>query len=157
LILIVRDITLEKENQRKIAFLAYHDTLTNLPNRRVFYEKFEEVLDHAKVNKLKLAVALFDLDYFKKINDQYGHHVGDQALMHLADQIRSVITPPDLAVRLGGDEFAVLILSEHSPESISDKFDQLRFALETNKLIVEGEHIPIRLSIGVSFFPDNGI
>lgn len=156
LILIVRDITSEKENERKISFLAYHDTLTHLPNRRVFYKELEDAILDAKLNDKKLAVALFDLDHFKEINDQYGHHVGDEALVHLANQIRKVMTPPDLAVRLGGDEFAVLFTSADSPELIKEKFNELRSLLEENKLIVDDQHIPLHLSIGISFFPENG-
>lgn len=156
LILIVRDITKQKEDQRKIAYLAYHDTLTHLPNRRYFYEKFDEILLEATRSGKKLAVAIIDLDGFKEINDKYGHLIGDQALLHLAEHIRSVFHPPDLAVRLGGDEFAVLFPSVDSKAPLDEKFARLRAMLEANKLIVENDAITIHLSIGVSFYPDHG-
>ncbi|WP_438351066.1 sensor domain-containing diguanylate cyclase [Paenibacillus sp. FA6] len=159
LILIMRDVTKQKVDQREITFLAYHDPLTRLPNRRYFYETLDAAILDAGNNHHKLAIVMFDLDYFKNINDKYGHHVGDQALMHVADLIRKVIHLDGMAARLGGDEFAFFLTTVFSAEmdKVQEKIDQFRRLLEENKMFVLDEHVPIQLSIGVSFYPDNGL
>lgn len=156
LIIIMRDVTIQKENQREITFLAYHDALTRLPNRRYFHEKMEAALEDATRNSDKLAVVLFDLDCFKEINDKYGHHVGDRVLLHVADVLRESISPYGTTARHGGDEFVFFLHPAVSAAMVEEKIRQLQHALDHRKLIVEGEHIPVRLSIGASLFPDNG-
>ncbi|WEK55786.1 MAG: sensor domain-containing diguanylate cyclase [Candidatus Cohnella colombiensis] len=157
LILIVRDITVQMENQREITFLAYHDVLTRLPNRRLFFEQLDVALVNASHNRQQLAVVMFDLDNFKLINDKYGHQIGDRVLVHVADVIRKVIESEGVAARLGGDEFIFFLHPVYSIQSIKEKINLLQQYLQDHKFIVENEPIPIHLSIGVSCYPDQGL
>ncbi|WP_135556336.1 sensor domain-containing diguanylate cyclase [Paenibacillus cymbidii] len=157
LILIVRDVTQEKKNQREVTFLAYHDPLTRLPNRRYFNESLNAAIEGAERHGHKLAVVLFDIDRFKELNDKYGHAVGDQALSHLASIVREAMPQGGMAARLGGDEFVLFLQPVASAQAVKELIQRLQRELETNKLIVDGEWIPIRLSIGASFYPGNGL
>lgn len=157
LILIVRDVTQQKINQREVTFLAYHDPLTRLPNRRYFNESLKTAIAEAERHGTKLAIVLFDLDRFKDLNDKYGHAVGDRALSHLAAIVREAMPAGGMAARLGGDEFVSFLYPVPSAQAVKELIQRLQQELETNKLIVDGEWIPIRLSIGASFYPDNGL
>ncbi|RIE04734.1 GGDEF domain-containing protein [Cohnella faecalis] len=157
LILIVRDVTAQKENQREITFLAYHDPLTRLPNRRYFYEKLEAALKDADNQSHKLAVVLFDLDHFKEINDRYGHQIGDKVLLHVANIVREIVSSQGMAARLGGDEFVFFLHPVASENLVLELIHRLRQVIERNKLLVDNEAIPITLSIGASFYPVNGV
>ncbi len=157
LILIMRDVTSEKESQREVAYLAYHDTLTRLPNRRYFLDKLDAAIQASEAQRERLAVVLFDLDYFKELNDSHGHLIGDQALIHVADRIRSVIDPAvGTAARLGGDEFVFFLHPVRSVETVEATILRLQQAMRDNPFLVGGETVPIGLSIGVSICPNDG-
>ncbi len=158
LILIVRDVTAEKTSQREVAYLAYHDTLTRLPNRRYFLDKLDAAIQAADRQQERLAVVLFDLDYFKELNDSHGHLVGDQALVHVADRIRSVIDPAiGTAARLGGDEFVFFLHPIPSVETVEATIMRLQQAMRDNPFLVRGKTVPIGLSIGVCICPNDGM
>ncbi len=157
MILIVRDVTTEKMNQREITFLAYHDALTRLPNRRSFLEKLDMAIQEARERRQKLAVILFDVDYFKGINDKFGHFTGDQALLLLADQLRSVIQPGSgMAARLGGDEFIFYLHPVASISHVEAVIRKLQDALEEATMLVGEDRLSVRISLGASIYPDNG-
>jgi diguanylate cyclase (GGDEF)-like protein len=156
IILILRDITQQKMSQREVTFLAYHDSLTRLPNRRYFYEQLEAAINSAGIQHNALAVVLIDLDRFKDINDTYGHHAGDQVLLHVANLIRETASHHGMAARLGGDEFVFFIHPAASVPFVEEIIHNLQAALAQNKLIYEQETIAIEMSIGASFFPENG-
>ena len=155
LILIMRDVTAQVASQRELVFMAYHDMLTKLPNRKHFFEQLDMALNDAEATGQRLAVMLFDLDLFKEINDRYGHLAGDQALIQVADSIRSILTGDDFAARLGGDEF-IIFFRFASEERVKEKIDELRKHLAENPLIVGEECHPLQISIGVSFYPEHG-
>ncbi|TVY02327.1 sensor domain-containing protein [Cohnella terricola] len=157
MILILRDVTMQMENQREIAFLAYHDPLTRLPNRRYFYENLEAIIDDARSHHHKLALVLIDLDYFKDINDKYGHQVGDEVLLYVADVLRETTSNHGMAARLGGDEFVISIHRASSIQFVESIIHTLQLKLAVFKPIDAQEPIPLGMSIGVSFFPDNGL
>ncbi|WP_239614317.1 sensor domain-containing protein [Cohnella mopanensis] len=156
IILILRDITKQKEDQREITFLAYHDPLTRLPNRRYFYDNLESAIQEAGNLQHKLAVVLIDLDYFKEINDKYGHQFGDQVLMHVANRIQETIAPDGMAARLGGDEFVFFIPSVTSMLQVESMIHHLQNSLEQHELLHAQHPISLSMSIGASLFPDNG-
>lgn len=156
LILIIRDITAQVASQRELVFMAYHDMLTKLPNRKHFFEKLNQALIDAGKSGQRLAVMMFDLDHFKEINDKYGHSTGDRALMQVADSIRTILTSDDFAARFGGDEFIIYFRSAASEEQVIDKIEQLRQHLAENPLIANEERHPLHISIGVSFYPQHG-
>jgi diguanylate cyclase (GGDEF)-like protein len=156
IILILRDVTRQKENEREITFLAYHDPLTRLPNRRYFYDKLETAIDDARVNGDRLAVVLIDLDYFKEINDKYGHKAGDEVLVQVAKIIRRTINGQGTAARLGGDEFVFFLHSVPSVRMVQDTITKLQSELAQAKLSHKEEPVRLGLSIGASFYPEHG-
>lgn len=102
-----------REINKKLEALSITDQLTDLYNRRFFEDTFDIELKKAKRNKTLLNVVLFDIDYFKKLNDTYGHHVGDEALIKVSECIKRVCKRPnDFAFRIGGEEFTILITNE---------------------------------------------
>jgi diguanylate cyclase (GGDEF)-like protein len=155
LILIIRDVTAQVADRRELEFIAYHDMLTKLPNRKHFFEQLNKALVDAGETGRRLAVMLFDLDRFKEINDKYGHLAGDQALVQVADSIRVILTEDEFAARLGGDEFIIFFRSA-SEERVEEKIGRLRRHLAGNPLVVDGVRHPLHISIGVSFFPEHG-
>lgn len=156
LILIVRDVTAQVAGQRELEFMAYHDTLTRLPNRKYFFERLNVASADARRNGESLAVMMFDLDLFKEINDQFGHAAGDQALVHVADAVRTILTDDDFAARFGGDEFIICLRSAVTKDQVKQKIGQLHKQLADHPLIVDGERLPVAVSIGISFFPGDG-
>lgn len=104
-----REIMQRKALEKRLKHLAYHDTLTDLPNRRYFLAYLEEAIEEMRHEKEQLGVLALDVDRFKQINDTFGHDVGDELLRQLARRLTSVLRKQDMVARLGGDEFAVLI------------------------------------------------
>ncbi|WP_219835632.1 GGDEF domain-containing protein [Paenibacillus sp. R14(2021)] len=155
-ILIIRDITAQKENQKVITFMAYHDPLTLLPNRRYFYEKFEEAIQDARTHREQLALILIDLDLFKETNDTYGHKAGDEVLKHAAKLIGETAAHQGMAARIGGDEFVFFLSGIASAADVGERLKQLQRRFTDERLLFEGHVIPIGTSIGVSFFPQDG-
>ena len=105
----MRDISERKEVEKAIYQLAFHDSLTNLPNRRSFMNQLRNEVMERKLSRSKLSIFFIDLDNFKSINDQWGHDAGDLVLKEAAKRIQSVIRPTDIAARFGGDEFVVML------------------------------------------------
>src|SRR5690606_33902532 len=109
LTLVMRDITERKRSEQTIHHLAYHDTRTDLPHRRMFMNRiFKEVRQATRPNS-PFAVMFLDLDKLKNVNDSLGHEAGDQVLIEMSKRIQSCIPRNSLAARLGGDEFVVLL------------------------------------------------
>jgi len=102
------DITARKQAEKEIQHLAFHDSLTGLPNRLLFSETLEQVLASFRRDGQSFAVHLLDLDHFKEVNDNLGHPVGDQLLQAVAERISALLRDSDLFARLGGDEFALI-------------------------------------------------
>jgi diguanylate cyclase (GGDEF)-like protein/PAS domain S-box-containing protein len=108
---IARDITERKLAEEQIRNLAFYDTLTKLPNRRMFYDRLKKALAAGKRSNHYGAVLFLDLDHFKQLNDLYGHEAGDFMLIEAARRISSCVREMDTAARFGGDEFMVMILA----------------------------------------------
>jgi diguanylate cyclase (GGDEF)-like protein/PAS domain S-box-containing protein len=106
---VIFDITERKRAEEQVAFLAYHDKLTGLPNRALFEEMLEAALARARRHELGVGVLYLDLDNFKLVNDSLGHHAGDELLKQLADRLRGCTRETDLVARQGGDEFLLLL------------------------------------------------
>ncbi|MHA6481754.1 GGDEF domain-containing protein [Paenibacillus sp. strain BS8-2] len=160
MIVIVRDVTEQKESQEAIRFLAYHDPLTRLPNRRYFYESFHEALHEAETaepDNLNLTVILIDLDDFKQTNDRYGHEAGDEVLRHISRMIGEAAALDGMAARLGGDEFVLFLRHAPSTEYAKKIVDRLRRRVAEDPPVYKGQPISSGLSIGMSVFPDDGV
>ncbi|OHV07508.1 sensor domain-containing diguanylate cyclase [Kushneria phosphatilytica] len=135
---------LEQANQR-LQLFARTDALTGLPNRRAFDEALERECARTQRTGETLSIIIIDLDYFKRINDRYGHGIGDEVLVKLADVLRSVVRRSDLAARLGGEEFVVL-LPETTAAAGTRLAERLRLALHA--VTWPGE--PVTASFGVA-------
>lgn len=135
---------------------ATHDQLTGLLNRRTFDEQLHGELLRADRNGDPFAVAMLDVDHFKRVNDQYGHYAGDEALKVVAQVIRETLRQTDLVGRWGGEEFALAFPSERFASS-SVMLERLRAALETRVTeLPNGARIKLTLSAGVAFSPEDG-
>ncbi|TFD96608.1 sensor domain-containing diguanylate cyclase [Jeotgalibacillus sp. R-1-5s-1] len=150
LMLIIRDVHSFKEAEQTIRFLAYHDPLTKLANRRSFYERSDKELG---LNEQR-AFLILDLDGFKGVNDTYGHQVGDDFLVHVGRLFESVVGEKGLAARVGGDEFYAF-LAYQNDEDLHHQLRLMRRVFNEEPLELGGEFLPIRFSLGVSRFPED--
>jgi diguanylate cyclase (GGDEF)-like protein len=160
----MQDITQRKEQEMQIRALANYDTLTNLPNRRCFNERFADSIAQAERHGWKLALLFIDLDRFKQVNDTQGHTAGDALLIEVARRLLQSVrqnrtddmeAAEDLVARFGGDEFAVLVnrvIDPAQPEAVARRI--LHFLREP--FIVNGVENFISGSVGISIFPDDG-
>ncbi|GGM38046.1 hypothetical protein GCM10011351_25270 [Paraliobacillus quinghaiensis] len=151
---IAKDMTEQKKMQEKINHMAYYDSLTNLPNRRLLNERLEEVLTESEKNNQSFAVLFIDLDRFKFINDTMGHAIGDQLLKVVAKRLQLSIPDKDMVSRLGGDEFIILLtnVKKEEVDSIAHRIiEQFSLPLDLDS----AEEILISPSIGISLYPDN--
>lgn len=134
---------------------AYHDSLTELPNRRYFNAHFKSVVSLARRNKQSIALMFMDLDGFKLINDQYGHDIGDTTLHHFAKLLKPILRESDFLARLGGDEFAIVIQQNVDRNAIEILVKRIIAGLQ-KPFEVDGHICQLGASIGVSLFPKNG-
>ena len=151
-VVVVRDITARKEAQERETFLALHDTLTQLPNRRFLMEQLGKVLSMARRRKFMVAVLFINLDHFKTVNDSLGHHAGDQLLCDVAERLRQSVRDTDLVARLSGDEFVAVLTDIHTPDDAAMVADKL---IETMRSAFTVGQLPLTMSpsIGISLFP----
>jgi diguanylate cyclase (GGDEF)-like protein len=144
-----------RESQRQLQQIAYCDTLTALPNRRMFMEEFRELLVLAGLQSGRFAVLLIDLDRLKHINDTLGHDVGDALLIEAAIRLQAAVRKSDCVARLGGDEYAVLVTQNPAAADIEAVCKRIvdSFTLE---VVVNGVAVRTSPSIGVAVYPDHG-
>jgi diguanylate cyclase (GGDEF)-like protein len=139
----------------QIEHLAYHDTLTGLPNRQLFLDRLDVAIASAHRSGTQLGVFFLDLDRFKLINDSLGHSVGDKLLQVVARRIRALLRDDDTVTRIGGDEFTILV---PSVEKVEDATIVARRVRETLKhpIVIDGRELFVSASIGVSLYPNDG-
>jgi len=141
--------------QARLAHLAYHDALTDLPNRLLFQEHLEQAIARARRGNQAVAVLFVDLDDFKLVNDSHGHTTGDELLRVVADRLRDAVRATDVVARLGGDEFLVLVADidlEGAAEAAERVAANIRAALSAPVLLALGE-LYTHASIGASLYP----
>ncbi len=148
------DITERRRAQEQIAFLAYHDSLTKLPNRALLDEHLALGLARARRSGASVALLYVDLDDFKAVNDSLGHHAGDELLRRIAVRLRGVVRSTDLLARQGGDEFLILLTDLDSDPRLSAEAvaKQVEAALLEPFSIADAE-FEIGSSIGISIYP----
>lgn len=129
MVMIVRDISLQKDYETKLEFLAYHDPLTGLPNRRFFQESLELALTRYHTHGENFAVLLLDIDKFKGINDKWGHEMGDAVIREFGNRLKAGTYEGDLAARLGGDEFVIFLRRVDSMKSARVVVEKIRRAM----------------------------
>jgi diguanylate cyclase (GGDEF)-like protein/PAS domain S-box-containing protein len=146
---------IERIHEEKIEHLAYHDALTNLPNRALFMDRLGQVLAQGGRENIQAAVLFADLDRFKTINDTLGHVIGDELLRHVATRLREVLREGDTVARLGGDEFVILL------PRIQNARDAAQVATKSVAIMslpfsVHGHELHVSTSLGVSIYPRDG-
>jgi diguanylate cyclase (GGDEF)-like protein/PAS domain S-box-containing protein len=151
-----KNITWQKKAEEKMERLAYHDSLTGLPNRSLFEKRLHELLEESDQQQGKLAVIFIDLDRFKIINESLGHHIGDAVLKHVSKQLRQTTKNHDLLCRFAGDVFALILPSLNKPVEIIDTTDRITEALKM-PIYLDGEEYTVSASIGISIYPDDSI
>ncbi len=157
---LTRKWALSREVRGRLHHLAFYDMLTSLPNRTMLMERLPIILKHAKQNDIQAALLFIDMDNFKLINDSLGHNIGDKLLKAIARRIVFCLRASDVvgrwtAARIGGDEFIVIlpqVASEHAATHVAQRIaDRV-----SRPLILDGHRILVTLSIGVSFYPQDG-
>lgn len=143
------DITEQRFLQEQLKQLAYFDGLTKIYNRTQFLHRGREILSEAQLNPQPVSFILFDIDYFKRINDTYGHDVGDQAIIHVVSVCNRYLRPEMLFARYGGEEF-VIALPNTSLQEAEKLAEQLRVALLNDPLDVKGVPITLTSSFGIA-------
>jgi diguanylate cyclase (GGDEF)-like protein/PAS domain S-box-containing protein len=160
---VIRNVTEDKKakealllERKKFDYLAHHDTLTNLPNRSLFYDRLLQAIENAKHNDSLFALLFIDLDHFKEINDSLGHELGDEVLKIVAIRLKELIKIRDTLARLGGDEFLIIIegLKNHDDASVIAK--QIHEVLSI-PIVIDTHTLYISSSIGISIYPDDGL
>jgi diguanylate cyclase (GGDEF)-like protein/PAS domain S-box-containing protein len=149
------DVTDRRAAEARIAHLAHHDSLTDLPNRSLFHIRLDEALARARRGE---AFALFclDLDHFKFVNDTLGHPVGDALLKAVTQRLQILVRPTDTVARLGGDEFAILQSDLEQAADATALAGRIIAAIAA-PFDIEGHHIVIGISVGVSLAPADGM
>ncbi|GEM46761.1 bifunctional diguanylate cyclase/phosphodiesterase [Deinococcus cellulosilyticus] len=149
------DITSQKATENLIRHQANYDALTDLPNRRLFYELLSQELKTAARTSKSCALLVIDLDRFKEINDTYGHPAGDQMLIEVANRLRMCIRASDIMARLSGDEFVILLtqLDEAAPSAtlVAERI----LGILRHPYRLSGEQVMLSASIGITVFPDD--
>ncbi len=162
-VITVQDITERKKTEEEVKFIAYHDVLTGLPNRKSFYMRLEDRLLQSRgqagrkrrSDRQKWALLFLDLDRFKNINDTLGHDIGDELLKTLARRIETCLRKTDYVFRLGGDEFTVLLNDLIADIDVIRVVEKIRTAV-AQPCRVKGHTLYITVSVGISLYPDDG-
>lgn len=148
------DITLLKEQQRRLEHMAHFDTLTNLPNRILLSDRLNQGILYTKRNKTFLAIIYLDLDGFKEINDTYGHSNGDILLKVISNRIREILRESDTIARLGGDEFAIVLQDQKNKQDCVPLLNRILNVVST-PISYKNIIMKVSASIGVTFFNQN--
>jgi diguanylate cyclase (GGDEF)-like protein/PAS domain S-box-containing protein len=153
-LLMVKDVTAQVEAREQLVRLANHDPLTGLPNRLLLEDRMQAALANAARHRTRAAILCMDLDRFKKINDTFGHAVGDSCLREAADRLRQRLRATDTAARVGGEEFLIVL------DDVRNLEDAERVACDVLEALavphhVEGAELRMSASIGIAVFPDD--
>ncbi|MEM8501528.1 MAG: histidine kinase N-terminal 7TM domain-containing protein [Cyanobacteria bacterium P01_D01_bin.1] len=153
-VIIIRDVTLEKQQQAQLEKLAYVDNLTGLSNRRQLELKAEELLACDRVHYVSIALLYIDLNRFKLINDSYGHDVGDAVLQHVARCLTRSVRKGDMVVRLGGDEFVAVLYAADAGVALEVRSRLVDMLNQTVSLA--GHQLTLSASVGAAYYPEDG-
>ncbi|MCU7801511.1 MAG: GGDEF domain-containing protein, partial [gamma proteobacterium symbiont of Lucinoma myriamae] len=150
-----QDISYRKQMEKELEFRARHDCLTGLFNRMELEKECQEEITRARRYQHSFSIFLVDIDYFKQINDKYGHLSGDQVLQQFAAFLQKTVRVTDYVARYGGEEFVVIL-----PETTLKKAEELaeRLRIQTTELTtsLKQTDIKITVSIGISSYPEHG-
>lgn len=155
-ICISKDITERKVMEDRLAHMAQHDALTDLPNRALFSDRLQHAISQAKRDMTRVALIFVDLDNFKAVNDRLGHHVGDLLLQSVASRLQECMRESDTVGRLGGDEFVVLLPTIQDAQDAVMVGEKIRAALQLPFELPGPQVLNISSSLGIGIYPDHG-
>jgi diguanylate cyclase (GGDEF)-like protein len=141
--------------KEQMEYMAKHDALTKLPNRWLFDEQSEKMLQLARRTKKACAILLIDLDNFKNINDRYGHLIGDQVIQEVGQRFTNILRESDLISRWGGDEFAILLFDVAKNEDVILVIKKI-FSAFAEPIIIEDDPVTVQISVGAAKYPQDG-
>lgn len=150
----MEDISIRKNHEAELSYLARFDHLTRLPNRLSLQEKLNDAISAAKNDSQRFAVVFFDLDKFKDVNDIQGHQAGDTVLIKVAQRLQSLNKANDFIARFGGDEFVLVISNIHSTKQVTDQIEKMQDSI-SKAISNEGNDYYVGSSAGVAFFPQD--
>ncbi len=150
------DVTERKKNELQISFLAYHDKLTGLPNRTLFFDRLSQAMSQARRSNNLVALLYLDLDGFKPVNDEFGHDAGDEVLKMVAQRMLACVRGVDTVARLGGDEFAVILGGLNDPKVVESVAEKILQGFAQSMTLPNGIDCRVGASIGISMFPNDG-
>jgi diguanylate cyclase (GGDEF)-like protein/PAS domain S-box-containing protein len=151
----VVDISDRKRAEEQIEFHAYHDVLTQLPNRKLFTDRLAQSLSRSRRSSRSVAVMFVDLDHFKTINDTLGHTAGDELLLEMSKRLRDCVRDDDTVARLGGDEFTIILSELRHPEDAAQVAQKILDTVQI-PLSISGMPIEMTASIGIALYPVDG-
>jgi len=152
----VEDITDRKLTEERIRHLAYHDSLTNLPNRRLLLDRMHHAMDFAKRHQNIMALMFLDLDRFKNVNDTLGHDVGDELLKAVAARLNTALRSIDTIARVSGDEF-VIILNELTTQNEASLIADKIIESMNHRFLIHGHELHVGCSIGITLYPNDAL
>jgi diguanylate cyclase (GGDEF)-like protein/PAS domain S-box-containing protein len=153
---VIEDVTERKLVEKRIAHMAHHDALTDLPNRILLRDRLEQELSYVRRGG-KLAVLYVDLDHFKSVNDTLGHSTGDELLKASADRLRRCLRDADFIARLGGDEFAIIQTTLEQLTDAAILAQRLRDEMIRAPFELNNHHIVVDISVGIALAPNDSI
>lgn len=155
LILVKRDSDRMRRQETQLTYAAYHDSLTGLPNRRLFSDRLTVAVAQALRQGEPLGVVLIDMDHFKLLNDSWGHTTGDELLQGVANRLKDAAREGDTVARLGGDEFVLVLSGIRRPEDLAEVTEKLLSNLREHWQLDRGD-FQITASAGIAIYPQDG-
>jgi diguanylate cyclase (GGDEF)-like protein len=149
------DITSSKVAEQQIAFLAYHDSLTGLPNRLLLQDRVSKAIAHADRSRTQLALLFLDLDNFKQINDSLGHAAGDLLLKEIASRLGECVRDTDTISRQGGDKFVIVLSNLPEHDGTTPVLTKILERLQ-DPFVLDGNQLSTSVSIGIAAYPKDG-
>jgi diguanylate cyclase (GGDEF)-like protein len=152
---VMQDVSDRRQQEEMVRFLAYHDALTGLPNRRLLDDRLKQALYRAQRREASVAVLLIDLDDFKQVNDSAGHRAGDAVLREVAMRLGGCVRKADTLSRHGGDEFVVMMADLSGDSDCQVVAEKIHRALAA-EFRIDGKSYSLGASIGIAVFPEDG-